>query len=320
MAASGSRVLALFIFAVAQLSLVAPALSQEMRAGVVTTVEGKATIARASLESPLPVKFRDDVFLRDRITTGEKSIVRVLLGGKATVTARERSIVTITEVPGAAIVTLTQGKIAVAVSKDKMKPGDTVQIATPNLIAAIRGTVVVADVSGDRSVITVVRGLIDVTRLDPATGGTTGAPVFVGALQTLAVHGSAPAPLPQPASITAEQATSMAAEFRVIPKNPPAESMAAVVQASVANAPRDLNAVLPPSHGGQNPGNLSGNGKGGGNAGPGNSGGNGNAFGNVGGNSGGNGTAFGNVGGNNGVGIGFNPGNNGNTQGKTKKK
>ena len=112
----------------------------------------------------------------------------------------------------------------------------------------------------------------------------------------------------------------MAAEFRVIPKNPPAGSMAAVVQASVANAPRDLNAVLPPSQGGQNPGNPSGNGKGGGNAGPGNSGGNGNAFGNVGGNSGGNGTAFGNVGGNNGGGVGFNPGNNGNTQGKTKKK
>ncbi|MEK7714289.1 MAG: hypothetical protein AAB387_02425, partial [candidate division NC10 bacterium] len=74
------------------------------------------------------------------------------------------------------------------------------------------------------------------------TGGATGAPVFVGALQTLAVHGSAPAPLPQPASITAEQATSMAAEFRVLPKNPPAGSRAAAGGASMANASRDLAA------------------------------------------------------------------------------
>lgn len=256
MAASGCRVLALFVFAVAPLWLASPALSQETRAGVVTTVEGKASIARASVQSPLPVKFRDDVFLRDRITTGEKSIVRVLLGGKATVTARARSVVTITEVPGTATITLTQGKIAVAVSKDKMKPGDAVQIATPNSIAAIRGTLVVAEASRGQSVITVVRGLIDVTRVDPGTGRTTGAPVFVGALQTLAVHGSAPAPLPQPASITAEQATSMAAEFRVLPKNPPAGSMAAAVQASLMNAPHDLNAAL---RGGQNGGNGNGN-------------------------------------------------------------
>ena len=44
------------------------------------------------------------MFLRDRITTGGRSFVRVLLGGKATVTARERSVLTITEVPGVATV------------------------------------------------------------------------------------------------------------------------------------------------------------------------------------------------------------------------
>ena len=306
MAVSGCRVLALLVFAAAPLWLASPALSQETRAGVVTTVEGKASIARASVESPIPVKVRDDVFLRDRITTGEQSLVRVLLGGKAVVTARERSIVTITEVPGTATITLVQGKIAVAVSKDKMKPGDTVQIATPNSIAAIRGTLVIAEASHGQSVITVVRGLIDVTRVDPATGGATGAPVFVGALQTLAVHGPAPAPLPQPASITAEQATSMAAEFRVLPKNPPAGSMAAAVQTSLVNAPRDLHAVLPPSQGGQGAGN--------GNSAA------GNARGLGGGNSGG-GPGLGNPGKGGGpsVGVGFNPGNNGNAAGKKKK-
>src|SRR5215831_19361920 len=74
--------------------------------GVVTNVEGVATVARVALPEPRPLQFKDDLFLRDRITTGERSLVRVLLGGKATVTARERSVLTITEVPGVATINL----------------------------------------------------------------------------------------------------------------------------------------------------------------------------------------------------------------------
>ncbi|HTI53037.1 MAG TPA: hypothetical protein VMC04_02320, partial [Verrucomicrobiae bacterium] len=54
--------------------------------GVVTTLAGNATVARAALPEPRPLRFKDDVFLRDRISTAERSIVRVLLGGKALVT------------------------------------------------------------------------------------------------------------------------------------------------------------------------------------------------------------------------------------------
>jgi hypothetical protein len=68
--------------------------------GVVTTLAGNATVARATLSSPQPLRFKDDVFLRDRITTAEKSIVRVLLGGNALVTVRELSALTITEQTG----------------------------------------------------------------------------------------------------------------------------------------------------------------------------------------------------------------------------
>jgi hypothetical protein len=65
--------------------------------GVVTTLAGMVTVARATLPAPLPLRFKDDVFIRDHIVTAEKSVVRVLLGGKALVTVRELSSLTINE-------------------------------------------------------------------------------------------------------------------------------------------------------------------------------------------------------------------------------
>src|SRR5437879_11769377 len=76
-----------------------PLARAEERAGVVTLLLGTATITRAALPAPASLGFKDAVFIRDQIKTAEKSTVRVLLGGKATVTARERSVLTITEVP-----------------------------------------------------------------------------------------------------------------------------------------------------------------------------------------------------------------------------
>src|SRR4029453_15789090 len=70
--------------------------------GVITTLSGSATVARAALPAPQPLRFKDDVFMRDRISTAEKSIVRVLLGGKALVTVRALSALTITEEPARA--------------------------------------------------------------------------------------------------------------------------------------------------------------------------------------------------------------------------
>src|SRR5713101_8893106 len=57
------------------------ALAQEPRAGVVTTVEGQALLGRPTLSQPVSLKFKDDLFVRDRVETKEDSIVRVLLGG-----------------------------------------------------------------------------------------------------------------------------------------------------------------------------------------------------------------------------------------------
>lgn len=122
-----------------------PVLAQTQPVGVVTTLTGQARLARTAVPEPLILKFRDDVFERDRISTAEKSIVRVLLGGKAVVTVRELSVVTITEEPGRATIDLTSGKIGVSVAKQRMRPGESLEIRTPNAVAAVRGTVVTAE-------------------------------------------------------------------------------------------------------------------------------------------------------------------------------
>jgi FecR protein len=215
---------ALLLTGAAALLLASSTLAQE-RVGVVTNIEGFATVARVALPEPKPLHFKDDLFLRDRITTGERSMVRVLLGGKATVTARERSVLTITEVPGLATINLGAGRIAVAVAKGLMKPGEVIQIKTPNAVTAIRGTVVIAEVEpvpqGYQSTITILRGLVDVTKLDPA-GALTGPAVKVGVLERVTVVDARPVPAPQ--KITRETASALAADFSLVPKNAPAAS------------------------------------------------------------------------------------------------
>src|SRR5882672_9376882 len=121
--------------------------AQAPELGVVTTLQGQASVARVSAAGALPLKFKDAVFDRDRIQTGEESIVKVLMGGKAIVTIRELSVLTITEELGKTTINLTSGKIAVGVVKQRMKPGDRLEVHTPNAVAAVRGTVFVVEVT-----------------------------------------------------------------------------------------------------------------------------------------------------------------------------
>src|SRR5437660_374496 len=114
-------------------------------AGVVTTLEGNVTATRATA-SPQPLRFKDNVFVQDKIATAEQSLARMLLGGKAVVTVRERSVLTITEVPGRSTIDIDSGKFALAVAREKMAPGEEIQIRTPNAVAGVRGTVVVTEV------------------------------------------------------------------------------------------------------------------------------------------------------------------------------
>ena len=172
----------------------AGAFAQAARAGVVTTLEGNVTARRVALPAPLPLKFKDDVFLQDTVTTGDKSLARLLLGGKAVVTVRERSVITITEVPGRSTLELESGKFALAVARERMRPGEEIQIRTPNAVAGVRGTVVVTEVTPGRVVTNfyVLRGTITVQPLDPGTQQQAGPSLAVGTLQAYTQAGTGP--------------------------------------------------------------------------------------------------------------------------------
>src|SRR5215831_1612386 len=124
-----------------------PAAAQTSPVGIVTTLQGQATVAHVANSSTLPLKFKDSIFERDRINTAENSIVKVLMGGRAVVTVRELSVLTITEDLGGTTINLESGKIAVAVAKQRMKPGEKLEVHTPNAVAAVRGTVFVVEVA-----------------------------------------------------------------------------------------------------------------------------------------------------------------------------
>jgi hypothetical protein len=217
------------------LAFVSVAMAQE-RAGVVTTLEGNVTVVRASAPEPSQLKFRDAVFVRDRIATDKDAFARVLLGGRAVVTIREYSTVTITEVPGVATVDVARGRVAVAVARERMRPGDLVEVRTPNAVAGIRGTVIVAEVFDPRhSVITVLKGVIDVTRLD--AGRLVGSSTVLNALQQVTIGGAVSSPQP----ISADTARGMRDEFRTVPpRGAPVATTAAVGQGEMERVSKDL--------------------------------------------------------------------------------
>ncbi len=135
------------IFAVPGGLSISQAFAQDTRGvGIITTLAGQATVARPTQPQALPLRFKDDVFGRDRISTAENSLVRVLLGGKAVVTVRELSVLTITEDMGHAEVNLQSGKVALAVAHQRMRPGESITLRARNAVAAVRGTVVIAEV------------------------------------------------------------------------------------------------------------------------------------------------------------------------------
>jgi hypothetical protein len=226
-------------------------LAQTAPAGIVTAVHGTATIARASSNQNNPLRFKDDVFLFDRVTTGERSLARILLGGRAVVTARERSILTITAVPGTATLDLESGRLLLAVAKGTMRPGESIDIKTRNAIIGIRGTVVVADFvpgqsrdgSDDATVFTILRGAVEVSQIDPVAATVVGAPLSLGALQSVKVTGRR---APEVNTITAEQAKRLTQGFSMPIRLAP-ESAKEVADLHASQVERELTGLLGPA-------------------------------------------------------------------------
>jgi hypothetical protein len=128
------------------LALALPAWAQEARGvGVVTALSGRADLKRPQAPEAAALKLRDNLFVRDVVDTHEKSLARMLLLGKSTVTVRELSRFEIREEALAdggqrATINLAEGRIRVMVVRRLMRPGDEIRIQTPNAIAGVRGT------------------------------------------------------------------------------------------------------------------------------------------------------------------------------------
>jgi len=224
------------------------------KTGVVTALEGHVMAARVAVPQPVTLKFKDDVYRNDRITTGDRALARMLLGGKAVVTVRERSVITITEAPGKSTIGLVAGKIGLAVAKERMRPGESIEVKTPNAVAAVRGTVIVAEVQSTTAqagasrpgIVThfyVLRGAIDVSQFVPGTNTPTGGPLRVDTLQSFTAAGSAP---PHVDSITPDQVAQITEGLTPSGMRQAQETTDQVVndQFSMASGPRDTTIDL----------------------------------------------------------------------------
>jgi hypothetical protein len=238
--------LALIAFVVAT---PAAAFAQLTKAGVVATLHGTATVSRASLSHPVPLKFKDDVFVQDRVVTGDDSVARILLGGKAIVTVRERSSLTITEVPGVSTVTIGVGRAAIAVAKERMKAGETIEIRTPNAVASIRGTIVIVEVDQTTAQaapdpaafttrFTVITGQVLVRQLQG--GQPFGSGVMLGANEQARFTGFTP-PITRP--LTPSEAGQLSNSFKATKTDPPAAVNAPLITQSQALATQEVNSV-----------------------------------------------------------------------------
>ena len=108
-----------------------------------TALKGKVKLTRGASQTDLA--FKDSVISSDLISTQEKSLARILFGGKSTVTIRELSRLGVTGTLRSTgtlrtIHELNEGEILVNVSQRLIRQGDEFQIHTPNALAFIRGT------------------------------------------------------------------------------------------------------------------------------------------------------------------------------------
>ena len=164
---------------------------QTQPVGAIAALVGEGTITHAVRAERAPAKVRDEVYVRDRIETAQRSVIRVLMGGRVTITIRERSIVTITDDPMRTRVDLESGTLAFKVHEGGLRAGEVAELLTPNTVTGIRGSLVVAEVSGTDSDVTVLEAHRSIT-IAPRSNPAQTMPLAVG--HTVRVSGPRHAP------------------------------------------------------------------------------------------------------------------------------
>jgi hypothetical protein len=144
----GAALLPLTLFLISSMHV--SVYGQQRPSGVVTAVQGQAQLTRPAVAKPTLLRQKDGVMIRDVIDTREKSMARMLFGGKATITLKELSRFEVLEetLPGGATrstIELNSGALLINVARELMKPGDEVIIRTDNAVAAVRGSMIYAE-------------------------------------------------------------------------------------------------------------------------------------------------------------------------------
>jgi hypothetical protein len=144
-------------------------------------------LALAAGTPPDPQPFRSQMLLTERIETRDRVFARLLFGGRVMILAREGSLLSITEVPGATTIEVESGRVAVTVDRDNLHPEDLVEVRTPHAVVTVPSDTLVVEV-GEASTFTPVGRHVEIFRLDPATGAALEPPTVAAADELLTVE------------------------------------------------------------------------------------------------------------------------------------
>lgn len=152
--------------------------SQADGIGLVAGIRGEATVRRDRVAQAQRLKFKDDLFWQDTLSTGTDASVRLLILQKSVITMKELSqlqlreeLVSPTQPRKKSVVTLISGAVRVVVEKDALKESDY-EVHTNMAVAAIRGSDLFGRKMGDDQVefCSGPESSIATTHRDPAVG------------------------------------------------------------------------------------------------------------------------------------------------------
>lgn len=140
----------------------------QAQTGVVVALEG-----RAAKNQVAALRIHDGLVRNDVVDIFEKSMARLLLGGKATVTLREHSRFIVNEEKGRAVIELKSGALLINVARKLMEPGEEIQVRTNMAVAAIRGSLLFVEAKDSATSLIQLYGESSLSCAAPATSCPT---------------------------------------------------------------------------------------------------------------------------------------------------
>ena len=126
--------------------------------GVVAGLRGDATVRREQVAQAQRLKFKDDLFWQDTLSTGTDAQLRLLILQKSVITMKEltqlqlrEELVSPNQPKKKSVVDLVSGAVRVAVDKDMLKDNDY-EVRTNLAVAAIRGSDLFGQKTGEERV------------------------------------------------------------------------------------------------------------------------------------------------------------------------